>query len=177
MRNYIENGGVFYHISPIKNRASIEINGLNRSQKGICVLRTYEQGIVNSVINSQLHEINDGDDFILVAVRIPVNQFSIYVYEPDILLDTDWTWPLHNNIIVDNIPSEFITKITEHNYNLQQAQRDVSNRHFFEKEANFKSSFDLIYENHYCMNSDSTLNNLEDRKLVKSCESQYIMQL
>ncbi|MCC9071267.1 hypothetical protein LNQ49_06620 [Flavobacterium sp. F-65] len=176
MRNYLENTGVFYHISPVKNRASIETHGIKRSQKGICVLRTNDQGIINVVINSQLHEIKDGDIFILVTIKIPVNALPIYTYEPDILTDTDWTWPLHNNIIVDNISTNYITEIAEYTYNLQQAEQDVSSRHLYENQPFFNQSFNLIYENHYKINTNGSLDNLEKRKLVKSIESQYIIE-
>lgn len=176
MRNYLENNGIFYHISPISNRKSIEKNGIRRSNKGICVLRINEMSIINAVINSQLHEINDGDAFIIVAMKIPANEFPIYVFEPDILLDTDWTWPLHNNIVVDCIPPNFITGITTHEYSLHQANIDISSRQLYTNENYYLSSFNLVYENHYSMNTDSTLNNFEERKNVKSCESQYIFQ-
>jgi hypothetical protein len=177
MRNFLENNGVFYHISSILNRKSIEKNGIKFSNKGICVVRTNNMSIINAVINSQIHEIKNGDSFIIVAFKIPKNEFPLYVFEPDILSDTDWTWPLHNILIMNVIPPSFFIEITEYIYDVQQAQIDVGNRQFFEQEDYFQSSFNVIYENHYRMNSDGTLNNLEDRKYVKSSEARFILDL
>ncbi len=178
MRNYLENDGRFYHISPAKNKGNIEQLGLERSNKGICVLRTNNDGIVNAVINSQLSmEIKNGAEFILVEFRIAPAQFPIYVFEPDILTSNDWTWPLHNNIIVDRILPNCFVGITQHTYNQSDGDYFISNKHLFETQEWFQSSYRLIYENHYRMNADSSINNIEERKLVKSVEAHIIDSL
>lgn len=170
MRKYLENNGVFYHISPIKNKESIRLNGLKPNNKGICVLRTNHQSIINAVINSQLADIDDGDSYIVVEITIPQNYFPIYTYEPDILDNTDWTWPLHNNIKAITVPVHLITNITEHIYDLRQASFDISNSELFINEAWFLESFNIIYETHYVMTNESLVHNLGFNKLVKAVD-------
>jgi hypothetical protein len=177
MRNYLANNGVFYHISPYKNIKSINENGIIPNNKGICVVRTNNQSIINSIINSQLGDINDGDRYIVVEITIPLGHFPLYAYEPDILDNTDWTWPLHNNIKVSNIPPQLITNISEHVYNLRQASFDINNSHLFVEQEWFLESFEMIYETHYQMNGNSEVQNLGFNKLVKAYDVWKVMEI
>ena len=76
MRNYLTNNGVFYHISPYKNIKSIRENGIRPNNKGICVVRTKNQSIINAIINSQLGDINEGDKYVVVEITIPLEYFQ-----------------------------------------------------------------------------------------------------
>ena len=177
MRSYLENNGVFFHISPLKNLESIKEQGIKPNNKGICVLRTNNQSIINSVINSQLANINDGDSYIIVEITIPQDYFPIYAYEPDILDNTDWTWPLHNNIKVPNVPPELITNIYHHVYDLRQASNDINNQIQFVNQDWFLESFSIIYETHYNMTNESEVMNLGFNKLVQAFDIWRVLRL
>ena len=171
MREYLNRGGKFYHISPLKHEASISANGLKYSQKGICVLRTNDLPIINAVICTQIPEIEDGAQYIIVTLQIPFDAFSINSFEPDILDDTDWTWPFHNIIKEKSIGPQFITAITKHTYWGTEGAKDSFRKKEFHNHPVYLEGLNLSYETHYRIPSARIIETIGYDKYVKAYDS------
>jgi len=101
-QEWIDNNNSFYHITHTRNLQSIFIMGLeNRNGRGICVVRTNEEKIVQYICQQML--LTDDDlDFSVIEI-IPSR---IKLKATEILFDgvDECTDPLHNYINRKNIP-------------------------------------------------------------------------
>ena len=73
MENYLRTDGRFYHITDASNAWRINSVGLIKNNKGICLIRTNRVPILNTLINTQLQRIEEGQEFILVSIEPPLS--------------------------------------------------------------------------------------------------------
>jgi hypothetical protein len=157
MRSYLKENGKFYHITTASNWDKIKFKGLRPDNKGICVLRSGDLGIVNAVINTQIHEIKDCDKYALIKINLGLEHFPADSFEPDILTENDWTWPLHNNIKVTRISYDLLELVGIFKYSAQEGDKASSQRKSYEAQSFFLDSFNIIYESHYKVNTGGEL--------------------
>lgn len=139
---------IFYHLTTNSRMNGIRNEGLkNLNGKGISVVRTADIRVLNSLIVTQLQneEVKQENHFVLLSLPQSLNNFQVNKIQPDLV--TEWTWPLHNNIIGRVIPFEHIQVVCEFsvlnwdviNIHDPRSQQEVSILEFFLK------SFDLVY--------------------------------
>ena len=100
MENFLQTeDAAFYHITTWSSWQGIQKNGLKKGNgKGISVLRTNDERIINGVIMTQLQDdkVREENRFVLLKLSQSRNGFMPQVIKPDLV--EEWTWPFHNNI-------------------------------------------------------------------------------
>lgn len=147
MENFLQTeDAAFYHITTWSNWVKIQNEGLKLcySPKGISVLRTNDERIINGVIITQLQneEVIKENRFVLLKLCQAKNVFMPQVIKPDLV--DDWTWPFHNNLKqnVHRNHIEFIKEFTIENWdeaNLvdNRDREEIVNSELYEEALNF----------------------------------------
>jgi hypothetical protein len=138
----------FYHLTTNSQMEGIRNEGLKAfNHKGISVIRTADIRVLNSLIVTQLQDekVKQENHFVLLSLPQKLNDFTINEVRPDLV--TEWTWPLHNNIVGRTIPFNCLNIVCEFsvqnwdviNINDFKHQQEVS------KSDMYINSFNLIY--------------------------------
>lgn len=139
---------IFFHLTTNSRMNGIRANGLkSMNGKGISVVRSADIRVLHSLIVTQLQneEVKQENHFVLLSLPQRLNNFQVNEIQPDLV--TEWTWPLHNNIIGRTIPFGHIQVVCEFsvlNWDLInikdfRSHQEVSLLEFF------LTSFDLVY--------------------------------
>ena len=99
VQEYIELDLPFFHITPIENKESILKYGLHRGKhfNAVCVVRSDEDVILHDIIISQLSNIDDDRDFIVIKLIPSIHQIKAIDVSPDDVSDP--TNSLHNYLV------------------------------------------------------------------------------
>lgn len=146
MQRFLDSpGACFYHITPARSWPQIQQHGLRRRGKGISVLRTNEQPIIDSVISTQLHTIDNPDtEFVLLRLPQRLNNFQLNEIDADLVFE--WTWPLHNNILRPIILPTQIELEKHFTINIDEiSPKDYKTEIEYKTRDIYLSSFDLVY--------------------------------
>lgn len=146
MQNFLNsNDAAFYHITTWSSWQNIQKTGLKKGNgKGISVLRTNDERIINGVIMTQLQDdkVREENRFVLLKLSQSKNAFMPQVIKPDLV--DDWTWPFHNNLKqnVHRNHIEFIKEFTIENWdeaNLvdNRDREEIVNSELYEEVLNF----------------------------------------
>lgn len=100
VEEYLKNNLPFFHITPLRNKEIILMEGIKRRGKDICVVRTDDLEILYTIIEAGL--INFGEEY--CVFRIEPLKHDIKVYEVYRDRVTDATHPLHNYFTRGHFP-------------------------------------------------------------------------
>ena len=139
---------IFFHLTTNSRLEGIRDKGLMAfNPKGISVVRTSDIRVLNSLIVTQLQndEVLQENHFVLLSLSQSRNNFSPQQIKPDLV--TEWTWPLHNNIVDCVIPfncMEIVCEFSVPNWDAINIQ-DFKNQQIISNTDIYDNSFLLIY--------------------------------